>query len=74
MSKNIKKNTLSFTCSKSMKWLRTPPDIWENLKNEFDFTCDMCASDQNHLCEKYYTIANSALPHSWDNAVGRKSL
>ena len=70
MSKNIKKNTLSFTCSKSSKWLRPPPDIWENLKNEFDFTCDMCASDQNHLCEKYYTIDNSALNHSWDNEVG----
>tara|TARA_Y100000592_G_scaffold98517_1_gene171841 strand:+ start:3863 stop:4333 length:471 start_codon:yes stop_codon:yes gene_type:complete len=70
MSRVIKKNTLSFSCSKSMKYLRTPPDIWQNLKNEFDFTCDMCASDQNHLLEKYYTAENSALDHSWDNEVG----
>ena len=53
---NISKKTLSFSCSKKMKYLRTPPDIWNDLKNEFDFTCDMCASHSNHLVDKYYTI------------------
>ena len=70
MPRNIKKNTLSFSCSKSMKWLRTPTAIWDQLKEEFDFTCDMCASDQNHLLDKYYTIDNSALDHDWNNEVG----
>ena len=68
--KNIQKNTLSFSCSKSMKYLRTPTDIWAELKKEFNFTCDMCASDENHLVEKYYTIDNSALDKDWDNEIG----
>ena len=67
---NIKKNTLSFSCSKKMKFLRTPPDIWEKLKNRFDFTCDMCASDENHLIDKYYTLENNALTKNWDNEIG----
>lgn len=70
MKENIAKNTLSFSCSKKMKFLRTPIDIWSELKEEFDFTCDMCASDENHLIDKYYTIDNSALNKNWDNEIG----
>tara|TARA_A100001391_G_scaffold69163_1_gene44271 strand:+ start:670 stop:1146 length:477 start_codon:yes stop_codon:yes gene_type:complete len=70
MKRVIQKNTLSFSCSKSMKYLRTPTDIWDNLKKEFNFTCDMCASDDNHLVDKYYTIDNTALDKDWDNEVG----
>ena len=70
MKQNIAKNTLSFSCSKKMKYLRTPKDIWESLKEEFDFTCDMCASDENHLLDKYYTAEDSALDKDWNNEVG----
>jgi len=70
MKENIKKNTLSFSCSKKMKYLRTPTDVWDDLKREFDFTCDMCASDNNHLVDKYYTIDNSALTKDWNNEIG----
>ena len=70
MKENIAQNTLSFSCSKKMQYLRTPPDIWEDLSNEFNFTCDMCASDENHLVEKYYTKENSCLDKDWDNEVG----
>ena len=67
---NVAKNTLSFSCSKIMKYLRTPIDIWKELSNEFEFTCDMCASDENHLLDKYYTINNSALDKDWNNEIG----
>jgi len=63
---NIKKNTLSFSCSKKMTYLRTPPDIWANLSKEFAFTIDICASDANHLLPRYYTAEDSALNHSWE--------
>ena len=66
MKQNIQKNTLSFSCSKKMKYLRTPVDIWEDLSKEFNFTCDLCASHENHLIDKYYTAEDSALDHSWD--------
>jgi phage N-6-adenine-methyltransferase len=63
------KNTLSFTCSKVMKYLRTPTDIWAKLRVEFPFTLDTCASDNNHLLPKYYTAENSALDHDWTDEV-----
>ena len=70
MKEVIQKNTLSFSCSKKMKYLRTPSDIWKDLSEEFEFTCDMCASDENHLVDKYYTIDNSALDKDWNGEVG----
>ena len=70
MKQNIQKNTLSFSCSKKMKYLRTPVDIWEDLSKEFNFTCDLCASHENHLIDKYYTAEDSALDHSWDGEIG----
>jgi len=69
MKKNINKNTLSFSCSKCMKYLRTPVDIWSDLKKEFDFTIDVCASDENHLLPRYYTIEDNALTKDWNNEV-----
>jgi len=70
MKEIVAKNTLSFSCSKKMKWLRTPKDIWEELSKEFKFTCDMCASDNNHLVDKYYTIDNSCLDKDWTDEIG----
>lgn len=69
MKRIIAKNTLSFSTSKVMKYLRTPDDIWENLKGEFPFTLDACASDQNHLLPKYYTKENSCLDKDWAGEV-----
>ena len=34
------KTNLSFQCSKVMKYLRTPKDIWADLIKEFNFTVD----------------------------------
>ncbi len=70
MKEVIAKNTLSFSCSKKMMYLRTPVDIWESLSEEFNFTCDMCASDKNHLVDKYYTADNSALDKDWNGEIG----
>lgn len=69
MKRTIAKNTLSFSTSKSMMYLRTPTDIWNEISKEFDFTLDACASDENHLCEKYYTKENSCLDKDWTNEV-----
>jgi len=69
MKRNIAKNTLSFTCSKSMKFIRTPEDIWERLKKEHKFTIDACASKDNHLVKKYYTKENSCLDKDWTGEV-----
>jgi site-specific DNA-methyltransferase (adenine-specific) len=52
-----------------MKYLRCPTDIWADLKKEFDFTIDLCASDENHLLPRYYTAEQNALTQDWDDEV-----
>jgi len=69
MERTIAKNTLSFTCSKSMKFIRTPVDIWGSIKKEFSPTLDACASDTNHLLPKYYTAENSCLNKDWSGEI-----
>jgi len=69
MPRNISKQTLSFSCSKSMMYLRTPKDLWEQLSAEFPFTIDVCASDENHLLPRYYTKEQNALTKDWTGEV-----
>ena len=74
MKRTIAKNTLSFSTSKVMKFLRTPPDIWEKIntklkKHGIKFTLDACASNENHLVKKYYTKENSCLDKDWTGEV-----
>ena len=69
MKRIIAKNTLSFTCSKSMKFIRTPKDTWKNLKKEFNFTIDVCASKKNHLLPRYYTEKENGLEQDWTGEI-----
>lgn len=47
----------------------TPLWLFEKLDQEFHFTVDLCASDKNHLCEKYYTRENSGLNANVKNEI-----
>ena len=49
---------------KSDEWA-TPKALFDELNNEFDFTLDPCATDENHLCDKYYTMQDDGLKHEW---------
>lgn len=69
MKRVIAKNTLSFMTSKSYKFIRTPLDIWDSLRDEFDFTIDVCASDNNALLKRYYTKEQDGLSQDWDGEV-----
>jgi hypothetical protein len=69
MKKVIARNTLSFSCSKSMRYLRTPADIWEVLSQVFPFTVDVCASPANHLLPRYYTEETDGLAQDWTGEV-----
>lgn len=44
---------LAFSSEKD-DW-RTPKWLFDKLNAEFDFDVDLCASDDNYLCEEYYT-------------------
>lgn len=39
----------------------TPKDLFDELNEEFCFTVDLCANDENHLLNKYYTVQNDGL-------------
>lgn len=43
----------------------TPQDLFDKLDNEFHFTLDPCATDENHKCEKYFTQEQDGLSQDW---------
>jgi phage N-6-adenine-methyltransferase len=45
----------------------TPIDFFETLNKEFSFELDVCASEHNHKCDRYYTIKENGLEQEWEN-------
>lgn len=54
--------------SKTDNWA-TPQDIFDKLDEEFHFTLDPCADENNHKCEKFFTKADNGLCQSWGGNV-----
>ena len=50
--------------SKTDQWA-TPQHIFDMLNNEFDFTLDPCADENNHKCDKYFTKNENGLLQDW---------
>lgn len=50
--------------SKTDNWA-TPQDFYDNLDREFHFDLDPAANENNHKCNKYFTIAENGLLQSW---------
>lgn len=47
----------------------TPQDFFDKLNDEFHFDVDVCASDSNHKCEKYFTKEQDGLNQPWHGFV-----
>ena len=47
----------------------TPQDFFDKLNNEFHFTLDVCADENNHKCEHYYTKEIDGLSRPWIGTV-----
>lgn len=58
--------TFNSRTAKSKDDWATPQYFYDLLNREFHFTLDPCASDENHKCPKYYTIAQNGLEQSWE--------
>lgn len=43
----------------------TPQDFFDALNDEFHFTLDVCANEQNHKCERYFSKADDGLKMDW---------
>lgn len=54
--------------SKSNEWA-TPQNLFDELDDEFNFTLDPCATDENAKCSKYFTIEDDGLSKDWSNEV-----
>lgn len=47
---------------------KTPMPLFQSLNAEFGFTVDVCASDWNHQCARYWTVKDDGLSKEWDGA------
>jgi len=52
---------------KPTDYWRTPPEVYDPLDAEFNFTLDVCATEDNALCEMYLTEHDDGLKQSWAN-------
>lgn len=57
-------NTDVMFSSKAMDWA-TPQSFFDALDQEFHFTLDPCANDENHKCDLYFTEAEDGLSKDW---------
>jgi len=46
------------------KW-QTPPDVFEQLNKEFNFTLYAAAEESTALCDKYFTEKDNAINQDW---------
>lgn len=57
-------NTEAMFSHKKNNWA-TPQHFFDKLNEEFGFTLDPCADDQNHKCQKYFTEEQDGLKQDW---------
>ena len=57
----------AFSC-KSDLWT-TPKSLFAELNWKYKFTLDPCATDENALCDKYYTIKDNGLEQDWGGEI-----
>ena len=50
--------------SEHSDWV-TPRGLFNKLNAEFGFTCDVCASAENTMCDKYYDEKTDGLSMDW---------
>lgn len=48
---------------------RTPRSLFDPLNEEFAFTLDAAASEDNALCDRFYTLEDDALTQRWPGVV-----
>ncbi|MFC1839807.1 DNA N-6-adenine-methyltransferase [Thermodesulfobacteriota bacterium] len=52
--------------SMSVEWA-TPQGLFDELNEEFQFTLDPCATDENAKCKNYFTLEEDGLKQDWSN-------
>ena len=65
MNETRKSRLTSGVFSSTTDLWATPQAFFDELDREFHFTLDPCANDENHKCDKYYTIEQDGLRQDW---------
>ncbi len=60
-------NKILFSSNKE-DW-ETPQWLFEQLNKKYNFDIDVCASDLNHKCKKYYSINENGLEQEWNGNI-----
>ena len=60
--------TSGLMSSKTDDWA-TPQAFFDELHKEFNFDLDVCASDTNHKCSRYFTVEQDGLFQPWDGTI-----
>ena len=60
--------TSGMMSSSTPEW-ETPQGFFDKLDEEFHFDLDVCATDENHKCTKYYTKEQDGLKQKWAGRV-----
>lgn len=47
----------------------TPPELFNQLNNEFHFTIDVCANNTNKKLDRFYSEEDDGLTKSWEGEV-----
>ena len=50
--------------SKTVEW-ETPQSLFDSLHQEFEFTLDVCATEDNAKCARFYTKEEDGLKQEW---------
>lgn len=50
--------------SKTVEW-ETPQELFDQINHIYNFTIDVCANEQNHKCDRFYTKEQDGLAQSW---------
>ena len=57
-------NTDVMFSSKDQTW-ETPQNLFDKLDEEFNFTLDVCATDETAKCDNYFTPKENGLIQEW---------
>jgi phage N-6-adenine-methyltransferase len=47
----------------------TPQDFFDALDKKYGFTLDVCASDWNYKCKRFFTVEDDGLEQNWGTEV-----
>lgn len=61
----MNENYSNITFSHEKDAWETPQDFFDRLNNIFGFDLDVCASEENHKCEMYFTKEQNGLAQDW---------